>query len=64
MIKTDLNNSLGLEANKPIFLHNTLAHNNKPPHEVWSQKVQWFRRYHLDKTFTEVITFAVTLSLN
>ena len=28
-----------------FFLHDTQAYNVASPHQVWLQKVQWFRRY-------------------
>ena len=40
------------EDRKPIFLHDTLAHNNTPQYQVWLQKVERFRRYHSDKIGT------------
>ena len=33
------------EDSKPIFLHDTLAHDIASPYQVWSQKVQQLRRY-------------------
>ena len=34
---------------KPIFLHDTLAHNVASPYQVWLQKVQQLRRYCPDE---------------
>ena len=34
-----------LEDSKPIFLHDTLAHNVAPPYQVWLQKVKKLRKY-------------------
>ena len=34
-----------LEDSKPTFLHNTLAHDDAPPYQVWLQKVPQLRRY-------------------
>ena len=34
-----------LEDNKPISLHDTLAHDVASPYQVWLQKVQQLRRY-------------------
>ena len=34
-----------LEDSKPIFLHNTLAHDDTSPYQVWLQKVQQVRRH-------------------
>ena len=33
-----------LEDSKPIFLHNTLAHDDASPYQVWWQKIQQLRR--------------------
>ena len=38
-----------LEDSKPIFLHDTLAHDNAAPYQVWLQKAQQLRRYRPDK---------------
>ena len=38
-----------LEDSKPIFLHDTLAHDVASPYQVWLQKVQQLRRYHPDE---------------
>ena len=40
---------LELEDSKPIFLHDTLAHDNVSPYQVWLQKVQQLRRYCPDE---------------
>ena len=37
---------LDLEDNKPIFLHDTLVHDDALLYHVWLQKVQQLRRYH------------------
>ena len=42
-----------LEDSKPIFLHDTLAHDDSPSYRVWFQKVQQLRRYHPDKDSME-----------
>ena len=34
-----------LEDSKPIFLHDTLAHDDASLYQVWLQKVQQLRRY-------------------
>ena len=34
-----------LEDCKPIFLHDTLAHDVASPYQVWLQKVQQLKRY-------------------
>ena len=44
---------LELEDSKPIFLHDTLAHDDSPSYRVWFQKVQQLRRYHPDKDSME-----------
>ena len=36
---------LELEDRKPVFLHDTLAHDVASTNEVWLQKVQQLRRY-------------------
>ena len=33
---------------KPIFLHDTLAHDDASPYQIWLQKVQQLRRYDPD----------------
>ena len=38
-----------LEDSKPIFLHNTLAHDDATPFQVWLQKIQQLRRYPPDE---------------
>ena len=38
-----------LEDSKPIFLHDTLAHDDASQYQVWLQKVQQLRRYHPDE---------------
>ena len=40
---------LDLEDSKPIFLHDTLAHDVASPYLVWLQKVQQMRRYRPDE---------------
>ena len=40
---------LHLEDSKPIFLHDTLAHDISSPYQVWLQKVPQLRRYHSDE---------------
>ena len=37
-----------LEDSKPIFLHDTFAHDVASPYRVWLQKVQQLKRYHSD----------------
>ena len=48
---------------KPIFLHDTLAHDAASPYQVWLQMVQLLRRYRPDKRSLEFWTFSVTLTL-
>ena len=38
-----------LEDSKPIILHDTLAHDDALPYQVWLQKVQQLRRYRLNE---------------
>ena len=40
---------LDLEDNKPIFLHDTLAHDNTLQYQVRQHIFCWFRRYCVDK---------------
>ena len=40
---------LDLEDRKPTFLHDTLAHDDASPHQVWLQQVQQLRRYRPDE---------------
>ena len=54
---------LGLDNSKPIFWHNTLAHCDASPYQIWWQRVDGFRRY-LDKHSLTFWTFTVTLTLN
>ena len=44
---------LDLDDGKPIFLHDTLTHDNTPPHHIWLQKLGRFRRYPMDKNWTD-----------
>ena len=39
---------------KPMFLHDTLAHDDASPYQVWSQKVQQLRRYRPHKHSLEL----------
>ena len=41
------------EDSKPIFLHDTLAHDVASSYQVWLQKVQKLRRYHPDENSLE-----------
>ena len=38
-----------LKDSKPIFLHDTLAHDVASPNQVWLQKAQQLSRYHSDE---------------
>ena len=51
-----------LEDSKPIFLHDTFAHDVASPYRVWLQKVQQLKRYHSDEHLLEFWTFPVTLT--
>ena len=64
LIYTSPNCDLDLEVSTSIFLHDTLAHDDASQYQVWSQKVQWFRRYYLDKPSSTFRNSAVTLALN
>ena len=52
-----------LEDSKPIFLHDTLAHDVASLYQVWLQTVQQLRRYHPHENSLEFLTFPVTLTL-
>ena len=43
-----------LEASKPIFLHDTLAHDVASPYHVWLQKIEQLRRICPDEHSQEV----------
>ena len=45
------------EDSKPIFLHDTLAHDDASHYQTWSQKVQQLRRYRPDDHSLEFWTF-------
>ena len=51
-----------LEDSKPVFLHDTLAHNAASSYQVWLQKIQQLRRYPPDEYSLEFWTFSVTLT--
>ena len=51
------------EDSKPIFLHDTLAHDVASPYQVWLQKVQQLRWNCPNKHALEFWTFCVTLIL-
>ena len=38
-----------LENSKPVFLHDTLAHDDASLYQIWLQKVQQLTRYHPDE---------------
>ena len=38
-----------LEDTKPIFLHDTLAHDVASPYQVWLQNIQQLRRHRPDE---------------
>ena len=52
-----------LEDSEPIFLHDTLAHDDASPYQVWLQRVQQLRIYYPDEHLLEFWTFPVTLTL-
>ena len=52
-----------LEDSKPVFLHDTLAHDVASPYQFWLQKVQQLRRYHPDEHWLKFWTFSVTSTL-
>ena len=37
------------EHSKPVFLHDTLAHDVASPYQVYLQKIQQLRRYYPDE---------------
>ena len=64
-IYVSLHCDLDLESSKPIFSHDTPAHDeHRRPYEVWLQKGMRFRRYDPDEHILNVWTFAVTFTLN
>ena len=52
-----------LEDSEPIFLQDTLAHDDASPYQVWLQKVQQLRRCRLDEHSLEFWAFSVILTL-
>ena len=44
-----MNPHCDLQNSKPVFLHDTLAHDAASPYKVWVQKVQHLRRYRPDE---------------
>ena len=46
-----------LEDSKPIFLHDTLAHDVTALYQAWLQKVQKLRKYRPDEHSLEFLTF-------
>ena len=53
-----------LEHSKPIFLRDTLAHDDASPYQVWLPKVQQLRRYCPDEFSLEFWTFFCDLDLD
>ena len=53
----------GFEDSKPIFLHDTLAHGDASPYQVWLQKIQQLRRYCSNEHSPEFSNVPVTLTL-
>ena len=52
-----------IEDSRPIFLHDTLAHDVASPYQVWLQKVQQLRTHPQDEHSLEFWTFSVILTL-
>ena len=52
-----------IEDSKPVFLHDTLAHDDASLYQVWLQKVQQLKRYRPDEHSLEFSTFSVTLTV-
>ena len=52
-----------LQDSKPIFLHDTLAHDVASPYQVWLQKGQQRWRYRPDEQSLEFLIFSVILTL-
>ena len=50
VISDYISSDLELENCKPIFLHDTLAHDEASPHQVGLQKVQQLRGYRLEQS--------------
>ena len=55
---------LDLENSEPIFLHDTLTHDNTPPYQVWLERLNSSRRYHPDKHLLTLRTFKLNLTSN
>ena len=53
---------LEFEDSKPIFLRNTMAHDDASSYQVWLQKVQQLGRYRQDEHSSEFWLFPVTLT--
>ena len=58
------NCGLDLENSKPIFSHDTLAHDAASPYQVQLQKIQHLRRDHSDEDSLKFELSDVTLTLN
>ena len=56
--------TLILETANIFFVHDSLAHDDASPYQVWYQTVLWFWRYHQDKHSLTFWILAVTLTLN
>ena len=64
VISDSMSPQCGLDfESKPIFLHNTLAHDDASAYNVWLQKVQHLRRYHPEEQSLEFWPFPVTMTL-
>ena len=46
-----------------IFLHSTLVQDEAPPHEVWIQKVEQFKRHYVDKHYSNLGTLGAAMKL-
>ena len=55
---------LDLEDGKPMFLFETLAHDDTSPYQVWLQKVRQLRRCGQEENSIKFWTFAVTFTLS
>ena len=53
-----------LEDSKPLFLYDTLAHDDASQYQVWQQKVRQFRRYRPDEHPLEWLNLFCDLDLD
>ena len=54
---------LDLKSSKAIFLHDIPAHYDASPYQVWSEKIQWYKRYHVNRHSLIIWTSAVPMTL-